>query len=269
MSEEDQIKEIFAHYGRAMFVAQTLEKSIMNLIVFAGFEHGITQDRYEELRHEKSQLTFGLLKREFITIYSPKDEELNLLESFHGHRDELAHSFWWNNSVEFAKSELRPVVLNKLFVAMAVFDSLQDFINRREQDFIETNKIDVEQELAKMMNENRTVPFPTFRELTKNETVIDLFGYKNSPNTMIPIFILEDNTSWSLCEKGLSQFTDEIHNEHKVPLKEVKDVLPIRQFNPRPKVKLPWNFGLDLKIKGRVMKVSRINKESPFLWRIE
>lgn len=43
------VREIFSYYGRTMYLAQAIEKGIMNLIVVNQHKHGITKTRYDEI----------------------------------------------------------------------------------------------------------------------------------------------------------------------------------------------------------------------------
>lgn len=84
MTEQDYIvREVFAFYGRAMYMAQAVEKGIMNLIVISNHKHGITKTRYDEILHEKSLMTFGQLKREIEELNLFTEDELPSIEEFH------------------------------------------------------------------------------------------------------------------------------------------------------------------------------------------
>lgn len=267
--QEYIVREIFAHYGRAMYLAQVIEKGIMNLIVTSQHKHGITQTRYDEILHEKSSLTFGQLKREIEGLNCFSEKNLELIEEFHGKRDFLAHSFWWERAVEFYDEELQPKLLLELDNLTKSFESLNNLVESETKIFIEKHNIDIESILDEMLSEGETIPFESFRKLRKNEIITDLFSYKNAENSLIPIFELNDNTFWTICEIGLTQYKFEIIRENKLKINLLEGILPINQFNPRPKVENHWNYELDLKKKGLKMIISKQNTNSSMVWDIK
>ncbi len=270
MTEQDYIvREIFAYYGRTMYLAQAIEKGIMNLTVISQHKHGITKTRYDEILHEKSSLTFGQLKREIKGLNCFSEKELELIEEFHEKRDFLAHSFWWERAVEFYDEKLQHKLLLELDDLTEFFDSLNELVENKAKPFIEKHNIDINGIRDEMISQGKTIPFEAFRKLNKNETVIDLFPYKNAENSLTPIFELKDNTFWTICEIGLTQYKFEIIQENKLKFKGLEESLPINQFNPRPKVENPWNYELDLKKKALKMIISKENNNSPMKWKIK
>lgn len=269
MTEQDYIvREIFAYYGRTMYLAQAIEKGIMNLIVVSQHKHGINKTRYDEILHEKSSMTFGQLKREIKDLDCFSDLELELIGEFHKKRDFLAHSFWWERAVEFYDEKLQHKLLNELDKLTEFLDSLNELVENKTKPFIEKHNIDIDSIRNEMITQGKTIPFESFRKLNKNEVVIDLFPYKNAENSLIPIFELEDRTFWTICEIGLTQYKFEVLQENKLRFKNFDGVLPISQFNPRPKINKPWNYELNLKKKGLKMVISKENNESPMKWKI-
>lgn len=269
MTEQDYIvREIFAYYGRTMYLAQTIEKGIMNLVITNQHKHGITKTRYDEILHEKSSLTFGQLKRDIKELNCFSENELGLIEEFHRKRDFLAHSYWWERAVEFYDEELQHKLLEELNELTDFFDKLNELVKEKTKPFIEKYDIDLGSWTNEMITQGKTIPFESFRKLDKNETVIDLYPYKNAENSLIPIFELEDKTIWTICEIGLTQYKFEILQENKLRFKNFDGILPINQFNPRPKNNNPWNYELDLKKKGLKMVISKENNESPMKWKI-
>lgn len=270
MTEQDYIvREIFAYYGRTMYLAQTIEKGLMNLVVTSQYQHGITKTRYNEILHEKSGLTFGQLKRDLKELDCFSDSELDLIDKFHEKRDFLAHSYWWERAVEFYDEQLQHKLLVELDKLTESFANLNKIVENKTKDFIEEHNIDLDKIMKEMIAEGQTIPLQSFRKLNKNEKVISLFPYKNTVNSLIPIFELEDKTFWTICEIGLTQYKFEIIPENKLKFKGIDDILPINQFNPRPKVQNPWNYELDLKKKGLKMIISKDSKEGIMRWNIK
>ncbi|GIQ57647.1 hypothetical protein Flavo103_07830 [Flavobacterium collinsii] len=77
-NDEFQIKECFAYFGRTIYMAQIVEKGILNSLI-SSYEN-CTKTRFVELLIEKSQLTFGQLKREIAekNIFNQREQDSNL-----------------------------------------------------------------------------------------------------------------------------------------------------------------------------------------------
>lgn len=90
------------------------------------------------------------------------------------------------------------------------------------------------------------------------------------PGSQIPLFKLDDNTYWSLCEIGLTSFSKITNEENLIPLDKTVGIFPVLQFNPKPKVSEEGKYELDLKKGGLVMKVERVLIENiaVFKWGI-
>lgn len=268
--QENIVKEIFAYYGKTLYIAQTIEKGIMNLILISQHKYGISKTRFEEILYEKSSMTFGQLKREIKELKSFSDAELRLIEQFHEKRDFLAHSFWWERAVEFYDEKLHYKLLKELSDLTTFFDSLNILIEGKVRAFLKEHNINIDSIRDEMFSQGKTIPFESFRKLNKNETIIDLFPYRNAENSLIPIFKLEDNTFWTICEIGLTQYKFDIIQENKLKFNHFsREIFPINQFNPRPKIENPWNYELDLKKKGLKMIISRENMDSPLKWKLK
>lgn len=270
MDEQDYIvREIFAYYGRAMYQAQTIEKGILSIILMLQHKNGITQSRFDELLYEKSQLTFGQLKRELSELNCFSPNELAKINEFQEKRDFLTHNYWWDRAVEFNVPNLQPTLLVELNSYTNFFNELHELINNLSNSFLEKHKINFIEIQNELIAEGKTPIIESFRKLKKNEVLIDLFGYRNHPNSFIPIFQLEDKTYWTLCEEGLTQYKNKIIEISKVPLEKIANIFPINQFNPRPKVNVPWNYEIDLKKKGLKVMVSRDESTGQMKWRIK
>lgn len=266
--KENEIKECFAYFGRAMYMAQTVEKGILNSLLFS--YTNITKTRYDELLAEKSLLTFGQLKQEVIAKNIFDSDFIEKLEEFHSKRDWLAHNYWWDRSVEFNREDLRHKLFKELDEFNEEFEALYDLIEDRLTIIMKQNGLDPNELFDAITQLDQTPQTPLLRKLTKNETLIGLYSYESAVGSLIPIFKLEDNTYWSLCEIGLTTFT-QIEDERKLTLLEkTKDIFPVLQFNPRPKIATSGEYELDLKKNGLFMKVEQVlvEKKVIFKWGI-
>lgn len=262
------VRDIFAYFGRTMYLAQTVEKGMMNIILFAQHENGITKSRYDEILSELASLTFGRLKRKLKELNSFSTEEIKLIEDFHKKRDFLTHSYWWERAVEFSDENLQHKLLAELDDLTSFFELVNELIWSKYEEFTATHEINLDENIKELVSQGKTIPLEEFRRLRKSEVVLSVFGYKNAHASLIPIFQLEDNSFWTLCEVGLTQYKFEVIENNKVDFKHLEGIFPINQFNPRPKVNQPWNYELDLKKKGLKIKVRKEDRLSPMKWRI-
>lgn len=270
MNEQDfKIMEIFAYYGRALFMAQCVEKGIMNIIIYSHHDNKITKTRIDELLYEKSKLTLGQLKREIQNSDAFSDTEREIIEEFHKKRDFLTHSYWWERAVEFADDKLEYNFLQELTEYTTFFEKINFIIENKYFLINKEHKINFKTTQDILMAYGKTIPIESFRELTKNETVLDIFGYKNANQSIIPLFQLQDKTNWTVCERGLTQYKEELDELNIEPIKELEGIFPINQFNPRPKIIAFWNYELDLKQKGLKMIISRGKNDLQFKWKIK
>ncbi|MEH0156453.1 hypothetical protein V6R21_20055 [Limibacter armeniacum] len=262
-------KEIFAYYGRAIYMAQCVEKELMNHLIFPYLEVGITKTRVDDLIQEKSKLTVGQLKREL------KDLDLDSglkerVDKFHETRDFLAHSFWWERAVEFYRPDLQPKLIVELNEYTEEFEALNEELSGHWEEVLKRYNLNLDDIIEETISNGRTEPFNEVRKMSKNETIIDLFSYRiNNGKGLIPVFQLEDLSYCTLCDVGLVPIDIENVKGERVELDILNGIFPIYQFQPRPKVESPWNYTLDLKKKGLKLIVTRIGNAEPFKWRIE
>lgn len=269
MSSESSTKEVFAYYGRVMYQAQCCEKAVMNLIALSKHENGITRTQYDETMFQMSQLTFGQLKRMAKECSYFSEGEIAKLDKFHELRDFLTHNYWWERAVEFAKPELHSKILAELASYTDFFDQLNELLGQKSMAFGHNHDVIFDESISMLLSFDETPDLEPFEKLTKNETVVDLFGYVNANNSLIPIFEIENRAFFTLGNTGLTQYKKEIDKDKKQSLKESEDILPIRQFNPIPKCDVPWHYELNLKKKGLKLVVSRDDQNAPVRWKIK
>lgn len=126
--ESEQVREVYAHYGLAMYWAQCLEQSIFqHLLFFDHFPKAIKTyttpenwaeefDRYEV--RELSQ-TMGKLIRRLRDVDQPTESVEVALAKALKSRIWLAHGYFADRAIEFTDSEGRQNMIEEL-------DELQD-----------------------------------------------------------------------------------------------------------------------------------------------
>lgn len=265
-------KEIYACFGLAIYKAQVIEKGIMNLILGNKSEQGINKTRYDEILFELSELTFGQLKRKLNEVEDLSDEICTLLDEFHMMRDSLVHSYWWDRVVELQDESKHEFLLKELRSYIDFFEFLNSLItdqlmNMTAQHGIDYNSM-IDEITNEMVSQGSTPKIETFRKLKNNEIIVDFFGLKMPSNGSMPIFELQDCTLWTIGEIGLTQFKHEVDKEYRIEYNEIKKLLPIKMFRPRPKNSDVWDYELDLKKNGFKLIVKR-DKEHRIIWELK
>ena len=125
MEEDDsEVRECFAYFGRIIFLLQELEKGILGSLMLS--YKNITQERFDELLAEKSQLTFGQIKRDIIENKIFNEKIIAKIERFHELRDWLIHNYWWDRTIEFYREDLRYTIkleLDKYAIELMELDN--------------------------------------------------------------------------------------------------------------------------------------------------
>ena len=255
--EEKEEKELFAQYGKVVYMVQCIEKGILGLVVYNS--KNIIRNRYKELLFEKFQFTFGQLMRELKekNIFTP--EQLRKFDTFHSIRDDLIHNFWWDRAVELSKPYLRSSILKELEMIESKLSHLNYIIDVKQKENLEENNIDIKSIEEELLRLSKIPSIEVFRKLKKNETVINIQSYNLNLNSIIPIFNLEDNTFWTVCESGLSQYKDKLIVDKLNDISYFKELFPIRQFNPRPSKNADWDYDFDLKKQGLKMQIRPVS----------
>lgn len=128
--ESEQIREVYAYYGLAMYWAQCLEQSIFqHLLLFDHFPKAVAEyttpenwaadfDRYEE--RELGQ-TMGKLIRRLQEVGRPTDGIEGTLAEALKSRNWLAHGYFADRALEFTTQDGREKMLEELEAAKENF----------------------------------------------------------------------------------------------------------------------------------------------------
>lgn len=261
--------ETFAHFGKAMYLAQVLEMGIAIYLSgrVANLKADLTKDRYDELLTKKTYQTFGQLKAQFFAKGNPTDELKAKINLAHEKRDWIAHNYWWDRSNEFCHFDKRQEMKVELEKICDLFEDVNEFFTKDNRVYLESlgANIDVIFEEIKQVKNS---PTPTkYRRLSKNEKLKGLFLYQHDEKNSVPLFILEDNSYWTLCESGLSEWMKEVVEERLLSIKTINSKCPM-EFNPFPKTNGNWNYEIVLK-SGFSIKVQSIEIEGyRYKWNI-
>jgi hypothetical protein len=121
-----QIRDVYAHFGAAMFYAQVLEQGIVNALTFAQVataEQG-TQELFDENFEANSVVTMGKLLRRLGPFLG---EDVDLEAALGGalaRRNHFAHRFWVVNDRNFMSFSGRELMLAECMLAQEQFQDV-------------------------------------------------------------------------------------------------------------------------------------------------
>lgn len=137
MTEDDHVKEVYAHFGLAMYMAQVLEHGIVNAFVLLELlpktKGKWTPDEVEYYMNTEFEKTLGRLIRKLRTLTTIGDDFENLLGRTLKKRNWLAHDFFRERAQEFMSATGRNLMIKELQESRDLFKDAD-----RQLDFIIT-----------------------------------------------------------------------------------------------------------------------------------
>ena len=113
-AESQQIREVYAMYGLAMYHAQCLERGLAMTIAVLNSERLTTWD-YDARLAEQFESTFGQLVLRFAELTGEKHSQLVVkLGSAVDDRNKLTHHYFWERAVAFCSVDGRNEMLHEL-----------------------------------------------------------------------------------------------------------------------------------------------------------
>lgn len=134
MEKEDyHVREVYAHYGLAMYSAQSLEKAICILLTAETSDpKTMTKSDYDRILKSYFDKTFGVCIKKLNTTIeiTPKLEERlqNALEK----RNLLAHTYFWDRAAHFMREDGRNYMIREL-------NEITDFFEKLDSEISEIN----------------------------------------------------------------------------------------------------------------------------------
>jgi uncharacterized protein YutE (UPF0331/DUF86 family) len=130
MDEEDQVRDVYAFYGLAMYWAQCLEQSIFVHLIFLDFYpnnikslKNSTEWTSDFVAYEEKELgkTMGRLLQKLKDEGQPTEEVTSLLTVALQKRNWLAHSYFSQRSVELTVQNGRSQMITELQAMIEMF----------------------------------------------------------------------------------------------------------------------------------------------------
>lgn len=137
LEEDEHVKEIYAHFGLAMYLAQVLEYGIVNALVYTDLiprraKEVATNNQwsreFDDFMNVHFKHTFGKLIRtlsKHVSVPSSLEQELRQAIKL---RNFLAHGFFRERSSEFMSFSGRESMLKELEEAQSQFSSADEHL---------------------------------------------------------------------------------------------------------------------------------------------
>jgi hypothetical protein len=126
-SESQRIRDVYAYYGFAMYLAQNVERGLSMVLALESQGPHMTAWDYDARLADNYQSTFGGLVSKFIA--SPMAASSSLiprLQRTNDQRNDLAHQYFWDRAIQFASPDGQVDMIAELKQMEAEFSSLDD-----------------------------------------------------------------------------------------------------------------------------------------------
>ena len=260
-SESRQIREVFASYGLAMYLAQNLERALAMALAVEGKSELMTSWDYDSRLAEYFLCTFGELVTKFRSSSDDKPPGLSeRLDKANDLRNDLAHKFFWDRAIKFNSNEGRSDMLSELYRIKEEFDSLDEELTKLTNERVKWRGYNIEQleaqadvHLKEMLTGGKSAHNPEV--VPKQIEIVAAHEWRSGLTRHGNIVLLaKDGRHLVPGEKGLC------YGPLSVPAGITAMPLPFDKalpatVNPRPKTSSPWNYAIPL-AHGHVLRVS-------------
>ena len=160
--ESEEVREVFARYGLAIYQAQCLERQL-SIILATKYGPGPARISEKELDENLEVLfsrTLGHLVSEIRILAELSEEEEGRLREALRKRNWLVHGYFWDRAVEFLSESGRASMLRELNEAADVFNALDELFTNRTMEWGATVGIteqSVDQELQRLIRDQNEV----------------------------------------------------------------------------------------------------------------
>lgn len=129
--ESEQIRDVYAHYGLAMYLAQNVERGLSMALALHGQATHMTAWDFDARLAENYQATFGELVSKFLASSAAASSELTgRLQRANDLRNDLAHQYFWYRAIQFASPEGQLAMIAELRQIQEDFESLDDDLSK-------------------------------------------------------------------------------------------------------------------------------------------
>ncbi len=243
---DDEVKEVFAAYGLAMYQSQCLERQMALHLVMS---RAPKETHYHALEEELAQYfgaTFGQVADQFVSAGGQRlvSESLAGLTDL---RNELAHSYFWNRAADFVTGAGCQQMAAALFVAAGRFKSADAELTPHTLKLYSERGVTTA-DWAELMDEVAREGPGDVEALPKRVRLVALLDWKKPGMTgpgVVSLFVMDDGRRVLLGHRGLCLGPQgELEGtliERPVPAA----ALPA-DVNPRPRDAQDWSYRIAL-----------------------
>lgn len=272
--EAEEIRDVYAHYGLAMYLAQSVERGLSMVVSLVETTNGATTWDFDARLAECYAMTFGELVTRFSAL--PPASHLDLASRLRlavGDRNMLAHQYFWDRAVSFNVTEGRGKMLTELQRMQAEFEAIDHdlaALSKSEMTVRGDTPEDLSARTMTVMNgylDGTLMPQDPLRVPNKIEVVaVQVWRPRKEPHGTL-VFVTGEGHHLVPGEKGLVYGPARMPQDYVVEAVDFADAFPV-ELNPRPKTAVPWNYGIPL-ANGYVLRAQTRSDAKPgvfFLW---
>jgi hypothetical protein len=160
MDESDQIRDTYAHFGLAVYMAQVLEHGLVNAMLVASLAGGkrLSHADIDAFMDKKFELTLGRLIRDLRAHITVEDSLAQLLGAALEKRNWLAHGYFRERAEVFMSEAGRASMIAELQATRVCFkaaDERLDQVVRPLSDRIGLTQEKIEAEMRRVLDQAR------------------------------------------------------------------------------------------------------------------
>ena len=156
--ESHQVREVYAHFGLAMYMAQALERTLAMALttVYGPGPRRITRKQYDSLLQSNFEKTLGQLVAKLRKKATIPDESEQMLSDALRKRNWLAHEYFWERAARFNTGEGRATMIDELKALIADLEKVDARFRATVREWGEKHGVTQEildEEMKKLMHE--------------------------------------------------------------------------------------------------------------------
>ena len=152
----EQVKEVYAYFGLAMYKAQCVERQLAMILAtrYGPGPSKITRTEFDDLLESLFSKTMGWLIRDIGELAKLSEGEREQLQEALSKRNWLAHRYFWERARVFLSESGRVSMIQELQEAVDSFGALDQLLTSRTMEWAEPMGITeqmVEREMERLL----------------------------------------------------------------------------------------------------------------------
>jgi hypothetical protein len=244
--ESEQIREVYAFFGLAIYNAQSLEREPAMVLAASGTNERFTAWDYDDTLAGNFDSTFGALVTKFSELADPQIKPLLPdLERAVELRNELVHRYFWNRALQFSSNDGRAQMLEELKQISNDFDGLDAKLSTWTHRFMSSKGVGtdvLQKEFAELLSGTKLPHDP--KQIRKKVYVTGACEWKVGDSVECAIVFSSDAGNL-IGKTGLCLGPQGIPLENLYPKPEFINALPAT-VDAKPKKAGAWNYVIPL-----------------------